>query len=85
MTVEFSSFKESVRSFLLMSRVSDPFYESQHAKTTSVTPLFLLNSRYGGRTKEVYVLTCTNHKIAFFIVSAEQSGQSRAPNEENNK
>ncbi|OXU24052.1 hypothetical protein TSAR_005730, partial [Trichomalopsis sarcophagae] len=49
-TVEFSNFKESVRSFLLVSRVSDQFYESQLAKTTRGTPLFLLNSLYGGRT-----------------------------------
>ncbi|OXU20039.1 hypothetical protein TSAR_010889 [Trichomalopsis sarcophagae] len=48
-TVEFSSFKESVRSFLLVSLVSDQFYESRLAKTTSGIPLFLLNSRYGGR------------------------------------
>ncbi|OXU23908.1 hypothetical protein TSAR_014549, partial [Trichomalopsis sarcophagae] len=39
--VEFSSYKESVRSFLVESRL---------AKTTSGTPLFLLNNRYGGRT-----------------------------------
>ncbi|OXU20004.1 hypothetical protein TSAR_009817, partial [Trichomalopsis sarcophagae] len=49
-TVEFSSFKESVRSFLLVSRVRDQLYESRLAKTTSGTPLFLLNSRYGRRT-----------------------------------
>ncbi|OXU31270.1 hypothetical protein TSAR_014167, partial [Trichomalopsis sarcophagae] len=42
--------KEPFRSFLLVSLVSDQFYESQFAKTTSGTPLFLLNSRYGGRT-----------------------------------
>ncbi|OXU24881.1 hypothetical protein TSAR_009284, partial [Trichomalopsis sarcophagae] len=49
-TTEFSSFKESLRSFLLVSRVSDQFYESRLAKNTSGTPLSLLNSSYGGRT-----------------------------------
>ncbi|OXU19591.1 hypothetical protein TSAR_013443, partial [Trichomalopsis sarcophagae] len=51
--LEFSSFKESVRSFLLVSRVSYQFYESRLAKTTSGTLLFLLNGRYSGRTSSV--------------------------------
>ncbi|OXU29569.1 hypothetical protein TSAR_005262 [Trichomalopsis sarcophagae] len=60
--MEFSSFKESVWSFLMVSRVSDQFYESRLAKTTSGTPLFLFNSRYGGRTVKTTGLYSRNAK-----------------------
>ncbi|OXU26266.1 hypothetical protein TSAR_004505, partial [Trichomalopsis sarcophagae] len=67
-TVEFSSFKESVRSFLLVSRVNDQFYKSRLAKTTSSTPLFLLNSRYGGRTVKTTGLYSRNDCVLFSVL-----------------
>ncbi|OXU29573.1 hypothetical protein TSAR_005266, partial [Trichomalopsis sarcophagae] len=55
--IEFSSFKESVRPLLL----------SRLAKTTSGTPLFLLNSRYCGRTVKIAGLYSRNDCFFFSV------------------